>query len=200
MFTEEDLEALVPRKIFERGSAYYYEDNAVGRIHRTGDTFKAKVEGTETYRVELTIRAGKPPKIYCDCPYDYGDVCKHGIALGLAVLEWFGSAAPEQPPLAPEVLTGKDRRARLLTAAWARTSDRERLDFLRQLLLQKPKQLWPPSSLMKRRCWPPGPGTSQAPSRCSPAGRPRRAGRSPFWSKPTCSSKIKRARNCCRYC
>ncbi|GAB2707408.1 hypothetical protein GCM10011495_20880 [Hymenobacter frigidus] len=141
MFTEADLEALVPRKIFERGSAYYYEDNAVGRIRRTGDTFKAKVEGTETYRVELTIRAGKPPKIYCDCPYDYGDVCKHGIALGLAVLEWFGSAESEQAPATPEVLTGKDRRAHLLTAAWARTSDRQRLDFLRQQLLQKPKQL-----------------------------------------------------------
>jgi len=92
MFTEANLKALVPRKIFERGSAYYYEDNAVGRIRRTGDTFKAKVEGTETYRVELTIRAGKPPKIYCDCPYNYGDVCKHGIALGLGrtrlVREW----------------------------------------------------------------------------------------------------------------
>ena len=141
MFTEADLEALVPRKIFERGSAYYYEYNAVGRIRRTGDTFNAKVEGTETYRVELTIRAGTPPKIYCDCPYDYGDVCKHGIALGLAVLEWVGPDAPEQAPATPEVLTGKDRRAHLLTAAWARTSDRERLDFLRQLLLQKPKQL-----------------------------------------------------------
>ena len=141
MFTEADLEALVPRKIFERGSAYYYEDNAVGHIRRTGDTFKAKVEGTETYRVELTIRAGKPPKIYCDCPYDYGNVCKHGIALGLAVLEWVGSDAPEQAPATPEVLTGKDRRAHLLTAAWARTSDRQRLDFLRQLLFQKPKQL-----------------------------------------------------------
>ena len=141
MFTEEDLAALVPRKIFERGSAYYYEDNAVGRIRRTGDTFKAKVEGTETYRVELTIRAGKSPKIYCDCPYDYGNVCKHGIALGLAVLEWVGPDAPEQAPATPEVLTGKDRRAHLLTAAWARTSDRQRLDFLRQQLLQKPKQL-----------------------------------------------------------
>ncbi len=145
MFTKADLEALVPRKIFERGSAYYYEDNAVGRIRRTGDTFKAKVEGTETYRVELTIRSGKPPKIYCDCPYDYGDVCKHGIALGLAVLDWFGAeqpdAAPTATPAAPAPLTEKDRRARLLTAAWTRTSDRERLAYLRQLLLQKPKQL-----------------------------------------------------------
>lgn len=141
MFTEADLEALVPRKIFERGSAYYYEDNAVGHISRTGDVFKAKVEGTETYRVELTIRLGKPPKIHCDCPYDYGDVCKHGIALGLAVLDWFGNDEPEVAPVASVVLTGKDRRVQLLTAAWNRTSDRERLAFLRQLLLQKPKML-----------------------------------------------------------
>lgn len=141
MFTEADLESLVPRKIFERGEAYYYEDNAVGRIKRTGDTFKAKVEGTETYRVELTIRASKPPKIYCDCPYDYGDVCKHGIALGLAVLDWFGGDAAPEPTPAPTPLTGKDRRAHLLAAAWHRTSDRQRLDFLRQLLLQKPKVL-----------------------------------------------------------
>ncbi len=145
MFTEADLEALVPPKIFERGSAYYYEDNAVGRISRTGDTFKAKVEGTETYRVELSIRVGKPPKIYCDCPYDYGDVCKHGIALGLAVLDWFGGehnsteAAPSDT--SPAGLTEKDRRVRLLSAAWARTTDRERLEFLRQLLVQKPKAL-----------------------------------------------------------
>ncbi|WP_200875609.1 SWIM zinc finger domain-containing protein, partial [Hymenobacter sp. IS2118] len=140
MFTEADLEALVPRKIFERGSAYY-EDNAVGRIRRTGDTFKAKVEGTETYRVELTNRPGKPPKIYCDCPYDYGDVCKHGIALGLAVLDLFGGATETKSAAAPAALTEKDRRALLLSAAWARTTDRERLAFLRQLLLQKPKAL-----------------------------------------------------------
>ena len=140
MFTEKELQTLVPRKIFERGEAYY-EDNTVGRIKRTGDIFKAKVEGTETYRVELTIRAGKPPKIYCDCPYDYGDVCKHGIALGLAVLDWFGHGEASEPTPAPTPLTGKDRRAHLLAAAWYRTSDRQRLDFLRQLLLQKPKLL-----------------------------------------------------------
>ncbi|MFC6223574.1 SWIM zinc finger domain-containing protein [Hymenobacter artigasi] len=141
MFTEADLEALVPQKIFERGSAYYYEDNAVGRISRTGDTFKARVEGTESYRVELTMRSGKPPKIYCDCPYDYGDVCKHGIALGLAVLDWFSGGDEPKPVPEPAPLTKKARRAHLLSAAWTRTSDRERLAFLQQLLLQKPKVL-----------------------------------------------------------
>ncbi len=140
MFTESDLKALVPRKIFERGSAYYCEDDAVGRIRRSGDTFKAKVQGTETYRVELIIRPGKLPKIYCDCPYDYGDVCKHGIALGLAVLDLLSDEEGGEFP-APAPLTAKERLPRLLQAAWSRISDKEKLSFLRQQMAQKPKLL-----------------------------------------------------------
>ena len=198
MYTEADLEALVPPKIFERGSAYYYEDNAVGCIRRTGDTFKAKVEGTETYRVELIIRAGKPPKIYCDCPYNYGDVCKHGIALGLAVLDWFGNGNESEPATEPVPLAGKDRRARLLTAAWARTSDRERLEFLRQLLSQKPKTLrrfletfeFDEASLLTAAARPP----AATPQPCGP----RRAGRSLSWSKPMRSSTVTSVLSCFR--
>ncbi|MDQ2793158.1 MAG: hypothetical protein M3Y12_04005 [Bacteroidota bacterium] len=141
MFTEADLESLVPRKIFERGSAYYYEDNAVARIKRAGNTFKAKVEGTETYRVELTMRAGKLPKIHCDCPYDYGDVCKHGIALGLAVLDWLDHDTVAVEPAPPAKLSKTEKAAHILNGAWARTSDKEKLGFLRQLLGRKPEQL-----------------------------------------------------------
>lgn len=140
MFTEEDLEALVPRKIFERGSAYYYEDDAVGRIQRSGNTFKAKVQGTETYRVELIIRPNKRPQIYCDCPYDYGDVCKHGIALGLAVLDLLSEEEGEAyEASAPVPLAEKDRLPHLLHAAWSRVGEKEKLVFLRQMLAQRPK-------------------------------------------------------------
>lgn len=142
MFTEEDLETLVPRKIFERGLAYYGENDAVGRITRKGNTFKAKVEGTETYRVELTVHAGEPPEIHCDCPYEHGDVCKHGIALGLAVLDLLGDEAVEAAaPLPPTKLSKADQSVRILKAAWARTSDKEKLAFLQQLLARKPKLL-----------------------------------------------------------
>lgn len=142
MFTEEDLEALVPRKIFERGQAYYCENDAVGHITRKKNTFKAKVEGTETYRVELTMHAGEPPEIYCDCPYEHGDVCKHGIALGLAVLDLLGDEAVEAAaPLPPAKLSKADQSVRILKAAWARTSDKEKLAFLQQLLVRKSKLL-----------------------------------------------------------
>ncbi|AMR28956.1 hypothetical protein A0257_18855 [Hymenobacter psoromatis] len=145
MFTIDDLESLVPRKIFDRGEAYYLEYDAVGRIKQKGNVFKAKVEGTETYRVELTVNLSGPPTIWCDCPYDYGDVCKHGIALGLAVLDLVGDGEPEPAP--PPVPAPRAANAApptpqqlrdALQLAFDRTSDKQKLAYLGQLLYQQP--------------------------------------------------------------
>ena len=142
MFTEEDLEALVPDKVFARGAAYYYEDDAVGRIQRKGNVFKTRVQGTSTYRVVLTVQAAGPPEISCDCPYEHGEVCKHGIALGLAVLDLLGEENSTKIVKSPATKPNKkEQRQHVLTRAWARTSDKEKLAFLKQLLSQKPKQL-----------------------------------------------------------
>jgi uncharacterized Zn finger protein len=140
MFTREDLEALVPSKIFERGVAYYYEDDAVGHIQRKGNVFKARVRGTDTYRVSLTIGATTSPESSCDCAYEHGDVCKHGIALGLAVLDLMDDE-PASEPLASSKLSKAEQSVHILNGAWTRTSDKEKLGFLQQLLSQKPKQL-----------------------------------------------------------
>lgn len=138
MFTEADLEALVPRKVFDRGAAYYYEDDAVGRITQKGDTYKAKVRGTETYHVELTVQLSGPPQIHCDCPYDHGDVCKHGIALGLAVLDLLGPAEPLPAPVAMPALAERPW-GQLLGAAWPLVSDKDKQAYLLWLLHQQPQ-------------------------------------------------------------
>lgn len=144
MFTKADLRALVPRPIFSRGESYYANE-AVGRITQTANVFSAKVRGTKKYHVELTVPRKGPPKIYCDCPYIHGDVCKHGIALGLAVLDLLGpdkSAPVVDPPVAPPGFnpaaptTAQLQRA--LVMALARTSDKEKIAYLGQLLYQKP--------------------------------------------------------------
>lgn len=142
MFTEADLQDLVPSKIFDRGAAYYYEYDAVGRIKQKGNVFKAKVTGTEVYRVELTVNPTGPPEIYCDCPYDHGDVCKHGIALGLAVLDLLGEDEPQltavpSVPVPPTQPTNQQLR-QALKAAFSRISDKEKIAYLGQLLYQQP--------------------------------------------------------------
>lgn len=71
-----------------------------------------------------------------DCPYDYGDVCKYGIALGLTVIDLLIDEEDEETQV-PALLTEKDR----LQAAWFRISDNEKLSFLRQQMVQKPQLL-----------------------------------------------------------
>ena len=158
MFTKADLKSLVPRALFERGEGYY-EGDAVGRIKQEGDTYKAKVRGTETYRVELTVQPSGPPDIYCDCPYNYGPVCKHGVALGLAVLDLAGqsgAAAPPPPtvsvpapkpgrrptrqgPTAPPPASLTVPWEQMLEAAWPLVGDKDKQTYLRYLLHQQPQ-------------------------------------------------------------
>ena len=124
----------MPRTIFERGRAYYENDEAVVSIRQQGDVLMAKVRGTATYRVSLRIRATGPPGIQCNCPYDYGPVCKHGVALGLAVLGLVADTRIITQPAPPKKYNKAEKSAHILKEAWARTSDKEKLAFLRHLL------------------------------------------------------------------
>ncbi|MGI4862889.1 MAG: SWIM zinc finger family protein [Janthinobacterium lividum] len=88
MFTREYLQALATATIFGRGKEYF-RAGSVGKITREGDKFTAKVRGTHPYKVQLTLKAGGA-KLKCNCPYDFEGICKHAVALGLAILEEFG--------------------------------------------------------------------------------------------------------------
>ncbi|HET9505780.1 MAG TPA: SWIM zinc finger family protein [Hymenobacter sp.] len=107
MFTREYLQSLATATVFSRGKDYF-RSKSVGRITREGDKFTAKVHGSYPYKVQLTLRAGGA-KLKCNCPYDFDGICKHAVALGLAVLEEFGprlaasgAAAPAFSPAALE--------------------------------------------------------------------------------------------------
>ncbi|RYE91431.1 MAG: hypothetical protein EOO37_00265 [Cytophagaceae bacterium] len=142
MYTKADLRTLAPRTIFDRGVSYY-ESGAVGRIKQKDNTYQAKVRGTDTYHAELTMLPKGPPDIYCDCPYDYGNVCKHGIALGLAVLDLVSAAAPTlpapmPPPSSSSAAPTTQQLQKALLAALTRTSDKDKIAYLGQLLYQRP--------------------------------------------------------------
>jgi hypothetical protein len=88
MFTREHLKSLATATSFSRGQEYF-RSGSVGRLTREGDQFSAKVRGTYLYKVQLTLKAGGA-KLKCNCPYDFEGICKHAVALGLAVLQEFG--------------------------------------------------------------------------------------------------------------
>lgn len=75
--------------IIERGKDYYH-DNAVKDLTELNrGQYIAIVEGTEDYEVDVTFdKKREVTHFICTCPYD-GDVCKHIVAVLLAVEDEF---------------------------------------------------------------------------------------------------------------
>lgn len=88
------LEALAGGTAFQRGEEYFAV-GAVGRLRAQEGKVSAKVEGTETYQVELWDEDGELAGD-CTCPRaGDGYFCKHCVAVGLA---WLAEQAMETKP------------------------------------------------------------------------------------------------------
>ena len=103
LITRPALEDLAGTTAFRRGEEYF-SDGAVSRLRATDGRITAKVEGTETYQVEL--RDDDSDLTYnCTCPRAAdGYFCKHCVAVGLAWLAE-NSAAPKT-----SAVSGKKKR------------------------------------------------------------------------------------------
>ncbi len=79
------FESDVERKIVERGLDYYRSGD-VKKLEKVGENeFSAVVFGSEKYSVYIKINGDAIIEHECDCPYDYGDVCKHKVAVFYAI-------------------------------------------------------------------------------------------------------------------
>lgn len=100
--TEELVRRRVDRRVFERGKAYF-DDDAVDRLTRRGDTLTAQVYGSDEAPYEVTIRLGTVDiaDADCTCPYghEFGGWCKHIVAALLACARSADRIA-EVPPVA----------------------------------------------------------------------------------------------------
>lgn len=75
------FELNIDRKILDRGFDYY-ENDSVDEVENLGNgEFQAIVQGSEEYEVFIKIENGKVTEHSCDCPYDWGDICKHEVAV-----------------------------------------------------------------------------------------------------------------------
>lgn len=68
---------------YSRGRSY---KTSVRKLKKEGDTYTAKVDGSETYTVEITESANAI-HTDCTCPYNYDGICKHIVAVGLNIIE-----------------------------------------------------------------------------------------------------------------
>ena len=67
---------------FARGKSY---ESSVRKLKKDGDTYTAKVDGSETYKVEVT-ESPNSISTNCTCPYNFDGICKHIVAVGLNIL------------------------------------------------------------------------------------------------------------------
>ena len=85
LITRKALQDLAGAVTFQRGEAYFANE-AVSRIRVVEDKVSARVDGSDTYHVELRDDDGDLD-YDCSCPQgDEGNFCKHCVAVGLAWL------------------------------------------------------------------------------------------------------------------
>lgn len=76
----DEFEHQVDETILERGFDYF-EKRYVTDVTAVGDgMYEITVEGSDTYTVRLNIQGNIVTELECDCPYDWGPICKHMVA------------------------------------------------------------------------------------------------------------------------
>jgi uncharacterized Zn finger protein len=75
------FESSIDKKILDRGFDYYEQKNVEEVEVLSNGEFSAIVQGTEEYDVFVKIENENVTEYSCTCPYDWGDVCKHIVAV-----------------------------------------------------------------------------------------------------------------------
>jgi uncharacterized Zn finger protein len=102
--SEEDLRGLSSAQSFERGKDYY-NDGAVFDTRKVGDELRGYCHGSSNppYLVSARLGPNGVVDVHCTCPYDWGGICKHIVALLLTWVnepEMFQASAPVDDRLA----------------------------------------------------------------------------------------------------
>jgi hypothetical protein len=75
------FEQYIDEKILNRGISYFENGHVTSFEELSPGIFEAIVEGTDDYEVSLTILNNNVTEYSCTCPYEYGSVCKHIVAV-----------------------------------------------------------------------------------------------------------------------
>ncbi|WP_419954279.1 SWIM zinc finger family protein [Neobacillus niacini] len=81
-----NFEQSIDNRILKRGLDYFEQGHVVNIETKDKKRYKASVEGSEAYRVEISLDLNDEiVESYCDCPYDLGEFCKHEAAVLFAL-------------------------------------------------------------------------------------------------------------------
>lgn len=87
-----DFEDYIDEIILDRGYDYYVGGNIIDIYNPGKNEYIFKIQGNDDYEVIVKLDDnGEILYSECNCPYDYGPVCKHQVAAFYKLLEIFSS-------------------------------------------------------------------------------------------------------------
>ena len=104
--SEKQIRQMSTSQSFSRGEAYYHEHLIKNPTHQ-GLQLWADCYGSQLYRVSITLDQDGVESEKCTCPYDWGGICKHQVALLLTYIR-----QPESfyvIPSLPEMLANRSQ-------------------------------------------------------------------------------------------
>lgn len=83
-----NFERYIDKIILDRGYSYYIEGNVIEAYEQGKNEYIFQIEGSDDYEVLVEIGDNRDI-LYseCDCPYDFGPVCKHEVAAYFQLFE-----------------------------------------------------------------------------------------------------------------
>jgi uncharacterized Zn finger protein len=78
--TKSDYNALADSRVLERGESYFNHGAVYPNITIELGSIEAEVDGSEDYEVDLE-QIGMDVFGACSCPYNFGGICKHLVAV-----------------------------------------------------------------------------------------------------------------------
>ena len=76
-----EFEIHVDEDILKRGLQYFKKGYVTAVDELSAGEYEATVEGSESYTVHMEVKNGVMNGCYCTCPYDWGPICKHEVAV-----------------------------------------------------------------------------------------------------------------------
>ncbi len=83
--TLQNFKNIISSNILTKGKNYYNNGFVIDLVELNNEFWQAKVEGSLLYNVTISGDLQKEIDYYCDCPYDWGPVCKHIAAVLFAI-------------------------------------------------------------------------------------------------------------------
>ncbi|MBS4200542.1 hypothetical protein KHA93_12965 [Bacillus sp. FJAT-49732] len=97
--------AQINKTILDRGYDYYLEGNIIETYTHGNDEYVFIVEGSDDYEVVIKLEEdGEIIYSNCDCPFDFGPICKHQVAAYFELLELINSKEVHEIEKQPKLI------------------------------------------------------------------------------------------------